>query len=391
MAKFIVIFLITALFCVAIYALNWSKIISLCFGAVANLRFPATMQSFINAKYVAFFNISLSEFPPLESYKSLNELFTRGLRKMRDFDKQDNIIISPSDSLVIESGKVAQGRALQIKGFSYEVAPLLGVSARDLPPNLYYANLYLSPRDYHRYHAPCDMFVESIVHFRGKLLPVHQKSLNKNQNLFIRNERVVVSGRMKNGAKIYFVAVGALNVGQIVFYVEPKLQEKFSEKKREFFYKEPKFVRKGEELGMFKMGSTIVLFVEASGESSGNSSLTRPILPFAREFEKFSLDKPSVLSRSNFSAQPTKQGEAEVSLSNLAQDTRIAEDTNDLSLRDSAKQNRGNPLDSAKSNKIAESSEKSSDSANEADSAPQITIFKQGEKIRFGEALFKLN
>lgn len=300
LTKIILLCVAIVLFCVAIYALNWSKIISLCFGSIANIRFPSTIQSFINAKYVAFFNISLSEFPPLESYKSLNELFTRGLRKMRDFDKSENIIISPSDSLVIESGKVAQGRALQIKGFSYEVAPLLGVSARDLSPNLYYANLYLSPRDYHRYHAPCDMFVESIVHFKGKLLPVHKKSLVKNQNLFIRNERVVLGARMKNGAKLYFVAVGALNVGQIIFYVEPKLQESFSEKKREFFYKEPKFIRKGEELGMFKMGSTIVLFVESS--------------------------------KSN--------------------------------------------IDSGESN---------------ADLPQNIEIFKQGEKIRFGEALFKLN
>lgn len=278
MTKIISICLVIIALCVAIYALNWSKIISLCFGSIANIRFPSTIQSFINAKYVAFFNISLSEFPPLESYKSLNELFTRGLRKMRDFDKSENIIISPSDSLVIENGKVAQGRALQIKGFSYEVAPLLGVSARDLSPNLYYANLYLSPRDYHRYHAPCDMFVESIVHFTGKLLPVHQKSLVKNQNLFIRNERVVLGARMKNGAKLYFVAVGALNVGQIIFYIEPKLQESFSEKKREFFYKEPKFVRKGEELGMFKMGSTIVLFVESPKSSidSGKSNADLP-------------------------------------------------------------------------------------------------------------------
>lgn len=278
LTKIILLCVAIALFCVAIYALNWSKIISLCFGSIANLRFPSTIQSFINAKYVAFFNISLSEFPPLESYKSLNELFTRGLRKMRDFDKSENIIISPSDSLVIESGKVAQGRALQIKGFSYEVAPLLGVSARDLSPNLYYANLYLSPRDYHRYHAPCDMFVESIVHFTGKLLPVHKKSLVKNQNLFIHNERVVLGARMKNGAKLYFVAVGALNVGQIIFYVEPKLQESFSGKKQEFFYKEPKFIRKGEELGMFKMGSTIVLFVESpkSNIDSGESNADLP-------------------------------------------------------------------------------------------------------------------
>ena len=336
MTKFIAIFLVATLFCVAIYALNWSKIISLCFGGIANFRFPSVIQSFINAKYVAFFNISLSEFPPLESYKSLNELFTRGLRKMRNFDKKDNIIISPSDSLVIESGKVAQGRALQIKGFSYSVSALLGVNARDLSPNLYYANLYLSPRDYHRYHAPCDMFVESIVHFTGKLLPVHKKSLNKNQNLFIRNERVVLRARMKNGAKLYFVAVGALNVGQIVFYIEPKLQEKSSEKKREFFYKEPKFIRKGEELGMFKMGSTIVLFVENLRESSGESSTQNGV------------PRGSILDEKS-GLQSHEQGNKT--------DKRVAS-LPDLSLKDNAL---------------------------------GIEIFKQGEKIRFGEALFKLN
>lgn len=263
LAKIILLCATIVTLCIAIYATNWSKFISLCFGGIANLRFPSVIQNFINAKYIAFFNISLSEFPPLESYKSLNELFTRGLRKMRDFDKSENIIISPSDSLVIESGHVEKGRALQIKGFSYSVSALLGVAERDLPTNLYYANLYLSPRDYHRYHAPCDMFVESITHFKGTLKPVHKKSLNSNQNLFIRNERVVLSAKMKNGAKIYFVAVGALNVGNIIFYIEPKLQESFNGKRQDFSYKEAKFIRKGEELGMFKMGSTIVLFVES--------------------------------------------------------------------------------------------------------------------------------
>lgn len=339
MTKILSISLIILALCVAIYALNWTKFISTCFGVIADCRFPKIVQNFINRQYVAFFNINLSEFQPLESYKSLNELFTRGLRKMRDFDKSENIIISPCDSLVIESGKVESGRALQIKGFSYEVAPLLGVNARDLPPNLYYANLYLSPRDYHRYHAPTDMFVESVVHFKGALLPVHQKSLNKNQNLFIRNERVVLSARTKSGARLYFVAVGALNVGNIVFYIEPKLQESFSGKKQEFFYKEPKFVRKGEELGMFKMGSTIVLFVE-SDNSSGNLPCLNSSLRGATNAE--------------------------------------AIQKNEIDCRDFVTQNLA----------MTENGAEFTDS--NADSAHNITIFKQGEKIKFGEALFKL-
>lgn len=247
-----------------------TKFISLCFRIIADMRFPMILQKFINKQYVAFFNISLNEFAPLESYKSLNELFTRGLKKVRNFDRSENIIISPCDSLVIESGKVENGKALQIKGFKYDVKSLLGINKIS---HLYYANLYLSPRDYHRYHAPCDMFVESIFHFKGSLLPVHQKSLNKNHNLFIRNERVVLNAKTNNGKNIHFVAVGALNVGQIIFYMEPKLQDSFCGKKQEFFYKEPKFVRKGEELGTFKMGSTIVLFIESDSKSKLDSHL----------------------------------------------------------------------------------------------------------------------
>ncbi len=252
-----------------------TKFISLCFGMIADFRFPKVLQNFINRRYVAFFNISLNDFAPLESYKSLNELFTRGLRKIRHFDSGERVIISPCDSLVMESGRVESGRALQIKGFSYDVKALLG--DYELPSNLFYANLYLSPRDYHRYHAPCDISVDSITHFKGALLPVHRKSLNKNQNLFIRNERVIVRGAMKNGARVYIVAVGALNVGQIVFYIEPRLQDGFRGARRDFSYKEPKILRKGEEMGMFKMGSTIVLFVESlesreSTESCGDSS-----------------------------------------------------------------------------------------------------------------------
>lgn len=352
MTKILSLCIIVLALCVAIYALNWSKLISTCFGVIADCRFPKIVQNFINRQYVAFFNINLNEFQPLESYKSLNELFTRGLRKMRDFDKSENIIISPCDSLVIESGRVESGRALQIKGYTYEVAPLLGVNARDLEPNLYYANLYLSPRDYHRYHAPTDMFVESVVHFKGALLPVHQKSLNKNQNLFIRNERVVLSARTKSGAKLYFVAVGALNVGNIVFYIEPKLQESFSGKKQEFFYKEPKFIRKGEELGMFKMGSTIVLFVE-----SGNSSLEL----HSADFGIFGISQtPSLISAPKI----PKNYESQIE---------------NLSVVDSVQG--------------AESSEKikSKKPIKDSDSAHNITIFKQGENIKFGEALFKLN
>lgn len=235
-----------------------TKILSICFGYFANIRFAPALQRFINKVYIKLFNIDLDSFMPLESYKSLNELFTRALKEKRAFSRDKKIFISPSDSKIIESGVVDKNVALQIKGMSYNVNRLLG---ENLDSSFHYINLYLSPQNYHRYHSPCDMFVESIIHYKGSLLPVHTKSLNKNANLFIRNERVVLKARDSFGDLMYFVAVGALNVGQIVFYIEPRLRDSYKGSSFSFFYKQALFVQKGEELGMFKMGSTILLFL----------------------------------------------------------------------------------------------------------------------------------
>lgn len=234
-----------------------TKLISICFGVIADIRFYPPIQRFINKQYIKIFNIDLSDFYPLESYKSLNELFTRGLKQNRNFNQDENIFICPIDGKVMQTGNVDNGRALQIKGFSYSVDRLVGESVAS---NLSYANLYLSPSNYHRYHSPCDMYVESITHFKGALLPVHTKSLYKNKNLFVVNERVVLKARDSFGGILYFVAVGALNVGGIYFYIEPRLQHKSRLYSRKFEYRDPIFIKKGEEIGMFKMGSTIVLF-----------------------------------------------------------------------------------------------------------------------------------
>lgn len=236
-----------------------TKIISICFGFIANFRFYKPLQTFINMQYVKIFKIDLDEFAPIESYPNLNALFTRGLTKIRKFSKEHNIFISPCDSLVMECGIVQNNKALQIKGYSYSVKLLLN---EELDSSYFYTNLYLSPSNYHRYHSPCDMMVESITHFKGALLPVNLKSLNKNTNLFIHNERVVLRARDTFGNIIYFVAVGALNVGQIVFYIEPRLNENYKGKSQTFTYKDRVLIKKGEELGMFKMGSTIVLFAK---------------------------------------------------------------------------------------------------------------------------------
>lgn len=235
--------------------MNWSNTLSRCFGKVANYPFPRAFQRLLNAGYARAFGIDMSEFDTLDSYPTLNALFTRSLIKNRPFDSSKECLIAPCDSLVMAQGDSVEGRVLQIKGMEYELSELLGEESGAMS----YLNLYLSPRDYHRFHAPCDLEVLECRYFSGELLPVNLPSLKRNERLFVRNERVVLKCRDAWGESFYFIAVGALNVGQMAILFEPRVKSNAKEGNAIYCYETPKRIKKGQEIGLFKMGSTVVL------------------------------------------------------------------------------------------------------------------------------------
>lgn len=237
-----------------------NKKISKVFGKFASHSFPKPIQELINQAYVKLFKIDLSEFDEAKRYSTLNHLFTRKLKKERKIEGGEEVWVSPSDSLAMAKGEAKDNIALQIKGMSYCVSEFLG---EVLEGDYHYLNLYLSPRDYHRYHAPCDLEVLEVRYFGGELLSVNRTSLLKNHNLFIRNERVVVVARDKRGKKFFYVAVGALNVGKMILHFEPRLHTNAQANENIVYtYLDPIKITKGSEMGFFKMGSTIVLFAE---------------------------------------------------------------------------------------------------------------------------------
>lgn len=249
-------------FFIRIFVLS-TNVISRLFGRFAHTRFPKSMQYAINRFYVDFFKIKLDEFESLESYPTLNALFTRKLIKPRILHTTPFNLISPTDSLITESGRITQQTALQIKGKSYKVTDLLGVT-HDLD-TYSFLNLYLSPKDYHHYHAPCDLEILEAKYFSGKLLPVNFASLYKNENLFIQNERVVLKMRCKyNQSIMYYVAVGALNVGKMQFLFDKAIQTNAKQGDCVYTYEKPIALNAGEEIGYFEMGSTIVLIAQAN-------------------------------------------------------------------------------------------------------------------------------
>lgn len=236
--------------------------LSRCFGTFARFHFPHFIQDIINRTYVAIFRIDMTRFDAPVNYFSLNALFTRALRIPREFDLSPSTVISPCDSKVIECGDMRNTSLFQIKGVEYNLEDLLGIYHRvnDMRDGMY-VNFYLSPRDYHRYHAPMDMSVVSATHIPGLLYPVNVPALNMIPDLYVQNERVVLECKDTNGVTFYLVYVGAMNVGSMIFGFDPHIHTN-SKKKTMIHtnYSDVTF-KKGDEMGYFQMGSTIVMIM----------------------------------------------------------------------------------------------------------------------------------
>lgn len=130
--------------------------------------------------------------------------------------------------------------------------------------NLSYTNIYLSPRDYHHYHAPCDLSVLQALYIPADLYSVAKKLLLKIPNLYAKNERVILKCKMRNGGIFWMVFVGALNVGKMRFDFDTRIQTNACANRAEALYEyENLNFKKGDHLGNFELGSTIVLVAQS--------------------------------------------------------------------------------------------------------------------------------
>jgi phosphatidylserine decarboxylase len=249
-----------------------TNLISQYFGKFAKKEFPSFFQKIINGTYVNLMGLDMREFKNAKYYKSLNALFTRELILTREIDESNDVIISPSDSLITECGQLKNDTALQIKGMEYSVEELLTyycTSNFEKIKDGSFMNFYLSPKDYHRYHAPSNFKLKKLIHVPGKLYPVNLKYLNKEFELFVQNERVILE--CENNEKIfYMVFVGALNVGQMVFEFESRVETNIDAKEIKVYEYDNIEITKGECLGYFKMGSTVVMIWEKDSVEIAN-------------------------------------------------------------------------------------------------------------------------
>jgi phosphatidylserine decarboxylase len=211
------------------------------------------------------FNVNLAEaqHPEPSSYKTFNDFFTRALKpELRPIAEGSTLLVSPVDGRISQMGKIEQGQIFQAKGHTYSAIELLGGDSERAAPFMQgeFMTIYLSPRDYHRIHMPLDGDLIEQVYIPGRLFSVAGHTVRTIPNLFARNERVVALFNTPLG-KIAMVLVGAINVAAIETVwsglVTPPPQGAI---KRETFANVS--LEKGQEMGRFNMGSTVILLLE---------------------------------------------------------------------------------------------------------------------------------
>ncbi|HTN53127.1 MAG TPA: archaetidylserine decarboxylase [Anaeromyxobacter sp.] len=249
-------------------------------GALTRWRAPAAVRLAAMRAFARRYGVDLAESPDLEAYRTFGEFFARPLRPgLRPIAPGDEVVVSPVDAVVSETGRATAGALVQAKGIDYSAAALLGDDA--LAARLEggaYATLYLSPRDYHRIHFPLGGAVTGWRYLPGKLWPVNPASVRTVPGLFTVNERLVTVMETPLGA-CAVVAVGATVVGRVRATYDPAapFTNAAGAVRRRRDYETPLRVEKGQELGAFEMGSTVILIFEP-----GRVRLGPTLVPGAR-------------------------------------------------------------------------------------------------------------
>ncbi|HVY00218.1 MAG TPA: archaetidylserine decarboxylase [Pseudorhodoplanes sp.] len=210
------------------------------------------------AVWVCFSDLDLSEAKK-SSFSSLHDCFIRELKDgVRPIDETPSIVISPCDGIVGASGSIAEGSLLQVKGSEYALCELVNDRRlADRYRNGRYVTLRLTSSMYHRFHAPYDCRVERVMHIWGDTWNVNPPTLRRVKKLFCRNERAVIEATMPSGHELVLVPVAAILVAGIKLgFLDVALRG--DDHGIRVFRCDANFV-KGQEMGWFEHGSTIVM------------------------------------------------------------------------------------------------------------------------------------
>jgi len=212
--------------------------------------------------FVGRYGVNMAEAanPDIGSYKTFNEFFTRPLQEnARPFAEAD--FLCPVDGAISQFGAIERDQIFQAKGHGYSTTALLGGDRKLAAQfeNGGFATLYLSPRDYHRIHMPCDGKLLRMIYVPGALFSVNPATARGVPGLFARNERVVCVFETASGP-FALTLVGATIVGSMATVWHGVINPPRPGVVREWRYEEQNvMLRRGDEMGRFLLGSTVVM------------------------------------------------------------------------------------------------------------------------------------
>ena len=231
-------------------------------GRVAGARGGAMTGRLIRW-FVRRYGVDMSEAenPDIASYPTFNAFFTRplrvGARPLADAD-----FVCPVDGAISQFGAIDDHHILQAKGHRFTTTELLGGDGELAAGFRHgsFANLYLSPKDYHRLHMPCDGMLRRMIYVPGALFSVNPVTARGVPNLFARNERVVCVFDSPDHGRFVMVLVGATIVGSMETVWHGVVNPKRTGRISEWSYEDGEVrLKQGDEMGRFLLGSTIVM------------------------------------------------------------------------------------------------------------------------------------
>lgn len=230
-------------------------------GVLAKSEQPQ-LKNWLISSFIQRFSVDMSEAAEtnINNYKSFNEFFIRRLKPdARPINQNPTSIVSPADGVIAELGQIKQNKLIQAKQHDFTLQDLLGgnTTLANTFQDGHFATIYLAPHNYHRVHVPYDGKLIATYFIPGRLFSVNIQSANSIPSLYSRNERLICLFESEQLGQFAVILVGAMIVGsmQLVFQDHPiRSTELLST-----HYDQPLSFKKGDELGHFKVGSTVIL------------------------------------------------------------------------------------------------------------------------------------
>lgn len=221
------------------------------------------LKNFLIRLYIKVFKVNMSEciMSSPDDYDTFCDFFTRKLKKsVHKIDGKKDSITSSCDGKILEFGEIKSNTIVQVKGKTINIDSLLHDNDKSSKyENGSFVTIYLGPKDYHRVHMPSDGKLMKTMHVPGRLYSVTTHAVKAINNLYLKNERLVCNFE-KDQLKFSVILIGAINVSSIEVVWKGESSPPVPKKTISSDYRKKRInLKKGEEMGMFKTGSTVIL------------------------------------------------------------------------------------------------------------------------------------